>query len=207
LDANLEHLKSHVIAGFNLTCIGDEGDYSYLASRNANTPIDRIARRVVQKTDKPVIYSYLDRGSDERQYCAPGVDLPLISLMRTKYGEYRQYHTSLDDLEFVTPQGLQGGFELVRDCIAELESSVYLQTPIKGEPQLGKRGLYHTMHARTVADEVLLRTHILAYADGMHSVVDIAELTGRPVSEIEMLTAELLDHGLVHNVNLLINGS
>jgi len=207
LDANLEHLKSHVIAGFNLTCIGDEGDYSYLASRNANTPIDRIARRVVQKTDKPVIYSYLDRGSDERQYCAPGVDLPLISLMRTKYGEYRQYHTSLDDLEFVTPQGLQGGFELVRDCIAELESSVYLQTPIKGEPQLGKRGLYHTMHARTVADEVLLRTHILAYADGMHSVVDIAELTGRPVSEIEILTAELLDHGLVQKVNPLINGS
>ena len=84
---------------------------------------------------------------------------------------------------------------------------MYLQTPIKGEPQLGKRGLYHTMHARTVADEVLLRTHILAYADGMHSVVDIAELTGRPVSEIEILTAELLDHGLVQKVNPLINGS
>lgn len=197
LDTNLEHLKSHVVAGFNLTCIGDEGDYSYLASRHGNTPIDRIARRVISQTPKPVFYSYLDRGSDERQYCAPGVDLPLISLMRTKYGEYPQYHTSLDNLEFVTPIGLQGGFELVRDCIAEFEASTYLQTSIKGEPQLGKRGLYHTMHARTVADEVLLRTHILAYADGAHSVTDIAELTGRPISDIETLTTELCEHGLV----------
>ena len=201
LDANLEHLKSNVVAGFNLTCIGDDGDYSYLASRNGNTPIDRIARRVVQKTSRPVIYSFLDRGSDERQYCAPGVDLPLISLMRTKYGKYPEYHTSLDDLSFVTPKGLQGGFELVRDCIMEFECSLYLQTSIKGEPQLGKRGLYHTMHARTVADEVLLRTHILAYSDGLHSVADIAELTGRPVSDIEVLTAELVEHGLVNPVS------
>jgi aminopeptidase-like protein len=201
VDANLEHLRSHVVAGFNLTCIGDEGDYSYLASRHGNTPIDRIARRVVSQTPKPVIYSYLDRGSDERQYCAPGIDLPLISLMRTKYGEYPEYHTSLDNLDFVTPAGLQGGFELVRDCITELEASTYLQTPIKGEPQLGKRGLYHTMHARTVADEVLLRTHILAYSDGAHSVADIAELTGRPISDIETLTTELHDHGLVEYVN------
>ena len=201
LDAQLDHLKKHVIAGFNLTCIGDDGDYSYLASRHGNTPIDRIARRVVLATDRPVLYSYLDRGSDERQYCAPGVDLPLISLMRTKYGAYREYHTSLDNLDFVTPTGLQGGFELVRDCIAELESATYIKTPIKGEPQLGKRGLYHTMHARTVADEVLLRTHILAYADGSYSLADIADITQRPVSEIELLAAELMEHGLVHQVS------
>jgi len=197
LSRNLEDLQSQVIAGFNLTCIGDEGDYSYLASRHGNTPIDRIAQRVVAKTPQPVVYSFMDRGSDERQYCAPGIDLPLISLMRTRYGKFEEYHTSADDLEFVTPAGLQGGFELVRDCIAELESSVYLTTPVKGEPQLGKRGLYHTMHARTVADEVLLRTHILAYSDGAHSEQDIATLTGRPISEISLLASELAGHGLV----------
>jgi len=197
LSQNLDHLQGKVVAGFNLTCIGDEGDYSYLASRDGNTPIDRIAQRVVAKTPQPVVYSFMDRGSDERQYCAPGVDLPLISLMRTRYGNFEQYHTSADDLEFVTPAGLQGGFELVRDCIAELESSEYLSTPVKGEPQLGKRGLYHTMHARTVADEVLLRTHILAYSDGSHSEQDIATLTGRPVSEISLLASELAEHGLV----------
>ena len=197
LSRNLEQLQSRVVAGFNLTCIGDEGDYSYLASRHGNTPIDRIAQRVVEETPQPVVYSFLDRGSDERQYCAPGVDLPLISLMRTRYGHFEEYHTSADDLEFVTPAGLQGGFELVRDCIAELEASEYLTTPIKGEPQLAKRGLYHTMHARTVADEILLRTHILAYSDGSHSEQDIATLTGRPLSEISLLAAELAKHGLI----------
>jgi len=197
IDKNLDALQKNVVAGFNLTCIGDEGDYSYLASRNGNTPIDRIASRVVSKTPRPVIYSFMDRGSDERQYCAPGVDLPLISLMRTRYGNFPEYHTSADNLDFVTPAGLQGGLGLVRDCIYELESSDYLSTPIKGEPQLAKRGLYHTMHARTVADEVLLRTHVLAYSDGEHSLADIATLTGRPVSEISALAEELSDHGLI----------
>jgi len=202
LSRNLEQLQSCVVAGFNLTCIGDEGDYSYLASRHGNTPIDRIAQRVVEETPQPVVYSFLDRGSDERQYCAPGVDLPLISLMRTRYGHFEEYHTSADDLEFVTPAGLQGGFELVRDCIAELEASEYLTTPIKGEPQLAKRGLYHTMHARTVADEILLRTHILAYSDGSHSEQDIATLTARPLSEISLLAAELAKHGLITYAHL-----
>ena len=197
LSRNLERLKASVVAGFNLTCIGDEGDYSYLASRDGNTPIDRIAQRVIAAAPQPVTYSFMDRGSDERQYCAPGVDLPLISLMRTRYGKFEEYHTSADDLDFVTPVGLQGGFELVRDCVAELETSEYLRTPIKGEPQLGKRGLYHTMHARTVADEILLRTHILAYSDGSHSEQDIATLTGRPLSEISLLAAELAKHGLI----------
>ena len=202
LSRNLERLQASVVAGFNLTCIGDEGDYSYLASRDGNTPIDRIAQRVIAAAPQPVTYSFMDRGSDERQYCAPGIDLPLISLMRTRYGHFEEYHTSADDLEFVTPAGLQGGFELVRDCIAELEASEYLTTPIKGEPQLAKRGLYHTMHARTVADEILLRTHILAYSDGSHSEQDIATLTGRPLSEISLLAAELAKHGLITYAHL-----
>jgi hypothetical protein len=195
---NLEHLRSSVVAGFNLTCIGDEGDYSYLASRLGNTPIDKIARRIVQATPQPVMYTYLSRGSDERTYCAPGVDLPLISLMRTKYGAYPGYHTSLDDLTLITPAGLQGGLDLVRDCITEFEQSHYYLTPVCGEPQLGRRGLYHAVHARTVADEVLLRTHVLAYCDGRHSVRDIAELCETDEQTIQDLMDELLEHDLVH---------
>ena len=195
---NLEHLRSRVVAGFNLTCIGDDGDYSYLASRLGSTPIDRIARRIVQATPQPVMYTYLARGSDERTYCAPGVDLPLISLMRTKYGAYPGYHTSMDDLTLITPSGLQGGLDLVRDCITEFEQSHYYLTPVCGEPQLGRRGLYHAVHARTVADEVLLRTHVLAYCDGRHSVRDIAELCETDEQTIQALLDELLEHDLVH---------
>jgi len=194
---NLDVLRENVIAGINLTCIGDDGDYSYLASRLGNTPIDRIARRQLKRRPTPVEYTYLDRGSDERHYGMPGVDVPMISLMRTKYGKYPQYHTHLDDLSVVTPSGLQGGLDLVRDCIQELEESNYLSSTVLGEPQLGKRGLYHTMHARTVADEVLLRTHILAYADGSHSISDLSELLSLPEETVAAFVKELAEHELV----------
>lgn len=194
---NLEHLKRHVIAGFNLTCIGDDGDYSYLASRLGNLPIDRIAKRVLATRSPAVTYSYVDRGSDERTYCAPGIDLPLVSLMRTKYGAYREYHTSLDDLTVITPTGLQGGLDLVRDCIDELERAEYFTATVLAEPQLGRRGLYHSMHARTVADVVLLRTHVLAYADGQHSVLDMSEIFEIPVDDVQAVVDELIEHGLL----------
>jgi aminopeptidase-like protein len=186
-----------VVAAFNLTCIGDGGDYSFMPSRLGDTPIDRIGRRVVATRPQPVFYSYLDRGSDERQYCMPGVDLPMISLMRTKYGSYPEYHTSLDDLTLVTPYGLQGGLDLVRDCLVEFERTRYYRTTVLGEPQLGRRGLYHAIHARTVADVVLLRTHVLAYSDGQHSAADIAELVGLPEADVQEIIDELVDHDLL----------
>jgi len=194
---NFEALRDNVVAGINLTCIGDDGDYSYLASRLGNTPLDRIAQRQVEQRPSPAIYTYLDRGSDERHYGMPGVDVPIISLMRTKYGKYPEYHTHLDDLSVVTPTGLQGGLDFVRDCITELENSLYPTTTVLGEPQLGKRGLYHTQHARTVTDQVLLRTHILAYSDGQHSVKDLSQLLSVPEETILLFVNELLEHGLI----------
>jgi aminopeptidase-like protein len=96
---NLKKMKKNIIAGFNLTCIGDERNYSYLPSRNGDVLSDRAALHVLENQYQGYKkYSWLDRGSDERQYCAPGIDLPIASLMRTKYGEYPEYHTSLDDL-------------------------------------------------------------------------------------------------------------
>ena len=197
IDANVDLLRSQVVAGINLTCIGDEGHFSYLASRMGNTPLDRIARRQLAQRPNPVEYNYLDRGSDERHYAMPGVDVPMVSLMRTKYGEYPEYHTHLDDLTVVTPSGLQGGLNFARDCITELEASDYLRSTVLGEPQLGRRGLYHTMHARTVADDVLLRTHILAYADGKHSLADMAELFDVPLKVVQELAEELQQHDLL----------
>lgn len=194
---HLEHLRSKVVGAINLTCIGDDGDYSYLASRSGDTALDRIAARVIATREPRKVYSYLDRGSDERQYGMPGVDLPVISLMRTRYGVYPEYHTHLDDLTVVTPSGLQGGLDLVRDCITELEVSDFYQATVIGEPQLGKRGLYHSVHARTVSDTILLRTHILAYSDGHHSLRDISEMTGAPLVEVQSLAKELEAHGLL----------
>ena len=107
LSKNLDHLKRNVISGFNITCVGDDGPYSYLPTRNGSTYADKVALNTLS-FDHPdfVEYTYLDRGSDERQYNSPGVDLPVCTIMRSKYGTYPEYHTSLDNLDFVSAEGL-----------------------------------------------------------------------------------------------------
>ena len=195
---NREHLRENVVAAFNLTCIGDDRAYTYLASREGNLRLDRIAKRTLQGRDNVVHYTYLARGSDERHYGAPGMDLPVISLMRSRYADYPEYHTSLDDLvNVVTPSGLQGGFDMVRECLEVLENEPVLTATQIGEPQLGRRGLYHLIMGKSIQNEVMLRTDILAYSDGQHSVVDMSELFDLPVDTLEVMIQELVDHNLV----------
>jgi aminopeptidase-like protein len=118
--------------------------------------------------------------------------------MRSRYGDYPEYHTSLDDLEaVVTPSGLEGGLDFVRDCITEMEEDLVLQAQHYGEPQLGRRGLYHAMLNKNTSDIVMLRTNVLAYADGQHSILDLADLLQRPADDITEVVEELHDHGLV----------
>jgi aminopeptidase-like protein len=198
LSRRCDHLRERVIAGFNVCCIGDDGDYSYLASRNGNTLADRIASHVLQHLfPEHKRYSFLERGSDERQYCSPGVDLPLCVLMRSKFGTYPEYHTSLDNLDLVTPSGLQGGYRLVSNCLDCLENDVTLKVATPCEPQLGKRGLYPNLSVRGNGVTVRERTNLLAYADGKSSLLDIAETIGVPVWKLYSHVDELLKHGLL----------
>jgi len=142
-------------------------------------------------------YSYLDRGSDERQYCSPGVDLPVATVMRTKYGQYPEYHTSLDDLNFISPEGLAGGYEVLQKCIECLEENTVLLTNVLCEPQLGKRGLYPTLSMKKGAGAAKEMINILAYCDGSNSLLAVAELIDMPMWEIVPVAEKLKEHDLL----------
>ena len=199
LSQHLEHLKRHVVAGFNVSCIGDDRCYSYLPSRAGNTLADRAAQHALEHIDENYVrYTWLDRGSDERQYCAPGVDLPVATIMRSKYGQYPEYHTSLDDLSLVTPSGLEGGYNALKSAIEVIEANGYPVAQVLGEPQLGKRGLYPTISPKGSADcEEKAMMNLLTYADGQRDLIEIADLIGVRVQELGEIVERLVRAELV----------
>lgn len=200
ISKNLSNLKQNVFAGFNITCVGDDRNYSYLPSRDGATPSDKIAMHVLSYLCPSFKkYEWSDRGSDERQYCSPGVDLPIASIMRTKYGEYAEYHTSLDDLTNVmTPDGLFGGFTALWRALEAFEKNAYPRALMLCEPQLSKRGLYPSLsRKKNIGDETTLLMDLLSWSDGSRSLVDIAERCKRPIWELYPVVEELVAHQLL----------
>ncbi|MDY6952601.1 MAG: DUF4910 domain-containing protein, partial [Thermodesulfobacteriota bacterium] len=203
LHLNMPAMQQNVIAGFNVTCVGDDRAYSFLPSRYGNTLADKVALNVLtHKHSHFVKYSYLDRGSDENQYCAPGCDLPVVSLMRTKYGDYREYHTSLDNLSLVSPAGLNGSYEVYRDCIRVLERNATYRMKIMMEPQLGKRGLYPTVSKKDgYPDHIRHMRNFIAYADGTNDLIDISNIIEAPVDTLLPIVDALMAEGLLEALN------
>jgi aminopeptidase-like protein len=201
LSLNLDTMRKRVIAGFNVTCVGDDRSYSLLPSRNGQTLADDAALHTLRHHHPRFRrYSFLDRGSDERQYCSPGVDLPVVSVMRSMYGQYAEYHTSLDNLNLISPAGLAGGYEAVRKCIECIEHNRVYRTTVLGEPQLGKRGLYPDRGTKNAALETKTMLNVLVYADGRHGLLDVAETLGMPLWELLPVVRVLEREGLLEEV-------
>lgn len=203
LHENLDQLKQNVIAGFNLSCVGDERTYSMVQSRYGNTLADKVLRNVLH-FHYPEFNerSYYYRGSDERQYCAPGVDLPYAVFCRSKFGEFPEYHTSADNLSLVTPEGLQGSYEVLCKCIMALEYNHHYQTTCIGEPQLGKRGLYPTLsRIETMTYDVWQMRNLIAYADGTMDLIDISNLNNYPTELLIPMIDRLMEEGLLKIVS------
>ncbi len=193
LSQHLDHLKAKVDAGFVVTCVGDDRKYSYLPSRTGETLADRTALAALESLGVDFDrYSFLQRGSDERQYCSPLVDLPFASVMRSKYCEYPEYHTSLDDLDFVTPAGLWGGYTALKTCLQILEANRTYRATIPCEPQMGKRGLYPPVSVRGSWDSARPMMDVLALADGRLDLIELARATGMAPLDCAAI-AELLE--------------
>ena len=199
LSLHHDYMKKNIISGFNVSCVGDERAYSYLPSRNGKTLSDNVAKHVLNHTDSNFkSYSWLERGSDERQYCAPGIDLPIASIMRTKYGQYPEYHTSLDDLEtVVTPAGLDGGYWALRRAIEAVEKNKKYRVTVFCEPQMGKRGLYPTLSTTKYGEEVKLMMDLISLCDGKRFLLEVAEALNTPIWELYELIETLVSHKLL----------
>jgi aminopeptidase-like protein len=199
LSKNYVNLKKKVIAGFNISCVGDDRRYSYLPSRNGNTISDKIAKHVLKWIAPNYIsYTWLDRGSDERQYCAPGIDLPIASILRTKYRQYPEYHTSLDNLyNVVTPKGLEGGYWALRRALELIEKNRIYKNNFLCEPQLSRRGLYPTLSTKKIDQEVRTMMNFLSLCDGEHSLLDIGEKINLPAWDLYELVEKLILHDLI----------
>lgn len=201
LSKNLCYLKEHVVAGFNLSCVGDNLDYSIVESRYGNTLADKALKHTMKVLlNRFSTYSFLKRGSDERQYNAPGVDLPVVAFCRSKYGEYAEYHTSADNMDFISAEGFQGSFDVMTYCITVLENNLNYKMTVLCEPQLGKRGLYPTISHKGNYGEVVDMMNFIAYADGKNDLIDIAEIIDAPAGRLIPIARKLLEAGLVKEV-------
>lgn len=176
-------LKKNVICGYNLTCLGDKGNFSFIKSRNGNTLADSAIESSLRDYKKYNKYSYLYRSSDERQYCSPGIDLPLCSFSRSL--NYKEYHTDKDNLKIVSQKNLEESLEVLKNIIIAFELGLFPKTKIFCEPNMGKRGLYPLISKKnTHNNELELRMNIISYSDGSKSIFDIANLLKQPLSKV-----------------------
>ncbi|HBH79774.1 MAG TPA: peptidase M28 [Nitrospira sp.] len=181
--------------GMVLTCVGDRGKLTYKRSRSGRVDIDRAAIHTLQHGGKDFsIQEFSPYGYDERQYCSPGFDLPVGCFMRTPNGCFQEYHTSADNLEFVTVESLADSYEKMSQILEIIErNETYVSLNQECEPQLGKKGLYRAPGS----EENLALLWVLNLSDGRHSLLDIAERSGMVFGKIRKAADDLMEAGLI----------
>jgi len=193
-------LKKNLAAGFVLTCVGDAGDFTYKLSRQGDSLADRAALRVLKETGKKYKVIPFDPavGSDERQYCSPGYDLPVGSLMRTQYTIYPEYHTSLDNKSFMDFKCMAEMVETYCSIARAIEvNHRWKNQKPYGEPQVGRRGLFRSLSEKGRQEDELAMWWLLNLSDGKNDLISIAERSGAKVETLARVAGKLEEAGLL----------
>ena len=184
LNKRLKYIKKNFKAGYHLTCIGDKGSFSVIKTINEDSYSDKIASTVLSFYKNSKKYSFLSRGSDERQYNSPKINLPVATLMRTKFNSYKEYHTSLDNLNIVSKKSLEDSFNYVLRIINFIKNDFKIQTLVHGEPFYSKKNLFRKFGLKNELDKYEWDLFNLpAYADGNY-LSDICNRINRPPWEL-----------------------
>jgi len=202
LSVNGEYWKKNLQAGFVITCIGDDGKFTYKKSRRGNSFPDRAVEAILNQTESEFnIVEFFPSGSDERQYCSPGFNLPVGSLMRTMYGKYPEYHTSADNKDFISFEAMEKSVLKYLEIIEVLErNEKYINKMPFCEPQLGKRGLYPTLGSQKgTEDFVTAMMWILNLTDGTNDLISISEKSKIPISQLIPVIDKLIENGIIEN--------
>jgi aminopeptidase-like protein len=201
--ARNESILPRIKHGLVLSCVGDSGPFTYKRSRRGNAGVDRVVEHVLRHSGyKFEVLEFSPYGYDERQYCSPGIDLPIGCFMRTPNGCYPQYHTSADDLTLVSPLSLGESFlQLLRVVQVFEENARYLNLNPKCEPQLGRRGLYREIGGtKDAAAREMAMLWVLNLSDGNHDLLDIAIRSGSPFDQISQAADALREAGLLATI-------
>ena len=202
LSKQYKYLQKNVIAGYVLSCIGDKGNFSFIPTRYENTLSDKIALYVLKNNTKQFNhFSYLDRGSDERQFNSPKINLPVCSILRTKYGNYPEYHTSLDNLDIISNKTLNESSSLIYKIIEILEINKIYINKIFCEPFLTKYNLYPTVSSKNhLFKNSQLILDILSYCDGKNDLIDISIILKKDIFKLNSTIKDLIKLKLIEIV-------
>ncbi len=188
LSKSQKKLKKNMIAGFNLSCVGDERSYTQILSREGDNLADQALSTALFGKKNFKQFSFLDRGSDERQYCSPKINLPVTAFYRSKY--FKEYHTDKDNFKVVSSKGLKDSLNVLKKIIDTFELGIYPVATNYCEPNLGKRNLYPTISMKRnilghyVLNDIKIRSDILAYADGVKNIFQISKIINFPFGDI-----------------------
>jgi aminopeptidase-like protein len=198
--ARNEDKVGRIKAGVVVSGVGDAGGPTYKKSRRGDALIDRVmAHAIKRQGPAPKVIDFFPYGYDERQYGSPGFDLSVGLLQRSQFATFPEYHTSADNLSFIAPEHLAASFEAVATGIEVMEKDRRLVNLVpKGEPQLGRRGLYGALGGdRDAYARNMAMLWVLNMSDGKHSLLDIAERADIPFRVVEQTARVLEEHGLV----------
>ena len=199
-ERNLGRIKH----GLVISGVGDGGGPTYKKSCGGEAIIDRVMAHVLRHAAPgAAVLDFTPYGYDERQYCSPGFDLPVGSFQRSQYGTFPEYHTSADDLSFIRPAHLAESFDMISAALDIVEGDYLPKSAMsKCEPQLGRRGLYSSVGGdKEAPSQNMALLWVLNFADGKHSLLDIANRAQMPFGVIADAARRLREEGLLLDLN------